>query len=376
MTVRELIARNPVSSALRWLRRTLNSELNQLSYNRQNIEVGGFPEVFQVELTNHCPMTCVMCPRTNNMTRELGYMSADLFQRVVREIKTHSSRIFLHHFGDSLVHPELPAFIKYANQHHIKTFLSTNAALLTEERARALVDSGLHELVISLDGVTAETNAAIRGPAARNVENAESRIRFLLDYRRQQGSQKPFIILQFVQQKLNQHECAEWLEKWSAVEGIDRIKVKSFVTWDGQDENINALRVGSDRPQTDVVCDKPWTSVTVLWDGRVVPCCFDHDGLYVLGDLREQSLPSIWRGEQAQALRKAHRERNVRGIRLCQRCTDKEGYDVRKWYYPLNRWFSRQDSLAAEDTKAVNDEPRLVELSIGGAESDSKTAAD
>lgn len=346
-------ARAMLFSAGRYLRRAINSELNQLSYNRQTLTALGVPEVFQIELTNHCPMACVMCPRTHGMTRGLGYMDEDLFCHVVREISPFSSRIFLHHFGDSLVHPRLADFIRYASRHNVKTYLSTNPILLTEERIRGLVDSGLHELVISLDGVSSETSATIRGRAANNVEEAERKILALLKYRQEQDSKTPYLIMQFVRQKLNRHEADAWVAKWTAVQGIDAVKVKTYMTWDGHDDRINALRVNPEPTTGDLVCDKPWTSVTVLWDGRVVPCCFDYDGLYVLGNLQEQSLLEIWNGERIRSLRQAHRDGNLRGVRLCARCTDKEGYPVTKWYYPLNRLFSRRAPLGDEDDIAA-----------------------
>lgn len=347
-------ARRMLSRAGRSLRRTVNSELNQLSYTLQTLRPFGAPEVFQVELTNHCPMACVMCPRTHGMTRPLGYMDKALFRHVVREISTFSSRVFLHHFGDSLLHPDLGAFIRHAGRHDLRTYLSTNPVLLTDRRIRELVDSGLQELVISLDGVTPETSAAVRGRAARNLEDAERKIHALLKYRRERNSRTPHLVMQFVRQQLNRHEAAAWLARWTAVAGLDAVKVKSFVSWSGQDEHINALRIDSDEDAGNIVCDKPWTSMTILWDGRVVPCCFDHDAVQVVGDLRTQSLQDIWTGGPMRSLRSAHRCHNLQDARLCARCVDKEGYPVRRWYYPLNRWLLRQTPLANKDDGVVD----------------------
>jgi len=335
----------------RRLRRVLNDELNQWSYNRQALATLGEPVVFQIELTNHCPMACVMCPRTKSMTRPLGYMDEALFQRIIREMSAYTSKVFLHHFGDSLVHPGLGPFIRYARDHGVKSYLSTNPALLTESRSKELVDSGLHELVLSLDGLTPDTSAAVRGKAARNVLDAERKIAWLVEYRHERQAKRPYLIMQFVRQQMNQHETREWLAKWTAAPGIDAVKVKSYVAWDGQDARINALRISTSASPDAVVCDKPWTSVTILWDGRVVPCCFDYDGKCLLGDLREASLREIWRGARMQALRRAHRDGALCGVDLCARCTDKEGYPVGKWYYPLNRLFLCRTPLADRDDR-------------------------
>ncbi|MBT8339259.1 MAG: SPASM domain-containing protein [Desulfatitalea sp.] len=337
---------------IRFLRLTLNRELNQAAYNWQTIKPKGAPEAFQIELTNDCPMTCVMCPRTRSMTRAIGYMDATLFRHVVREVSQYSSKIFLHHFGDSLIHPQLGELIEFARKHGMQTYLSGNPNLLTNNRIHELVDYGLYELVLSLDGVSAATSEAIRGRAASNVEEAERKVRSFLEYRKARNMKTPYLILQFVRQKMNQHETASWLAKWKTVKGIDVVKVKTFVSWDGHDDRINDLRIDS-VPEPNVVCDKPWTSVTVLWDGRVVPCCFDYDGLYVLGNLSKQSIRELWSSEAACRLRQAHRDQTLDDIKLCARCTDKEGYSVGKWYYPLNRFLSQRMPLGDEDVIAL-----------------------
>jgi radical SAM protein with 4Fe4S-binding SPASM domain len=335
---------NAVTRFKRWL----NAERLQLAYNWQRVEPIGRAIVFQIELTNHCPMTCPMCPRTTQMTRPLGYMSYATYARILGEIRESTARVFLHHFGDSLLHPEIGRFIQLASEHHIESHLSANPILLTQPRVEALVDNGLGELVLSIDGASPETSAAVRGAAARNLALAEDRLRALLDYKRRTGKAKPEVILQIVRQRQNVHEIDAWLERWKGTPGVKRLKVKSYITWDGTNDDINRLRIEERRPAAPTVCDKPWTSVTILWDGRVVPCCFDYDGIMTLGNVNDQPLASIWNGSALETLRRRHRDNDVADIKLCAQCRDKEGHPVRKWYYPLNRLIGTVTPLADE----------------------------
>jgi radical SAM protein with 4Fe4S-binding SPASM domain len=330
------------------LRIILNFEVNEYCYNQGRIKSFGNPIVYQIELTNDCPMRCIMCPRTERMTREVGYMNENLFKKIIKQTAQYSSRIFLHHFGESLLHPKLGEFISYAKKHKIKTYLSANPSLLTEKRSKQLVDNGLNELVLSLDAVNNSTNAAIRGKAVENFELAEKNILKLLDYRKRVKSKYPKIILQIIKQKNNIEEIPIWIEKWKANKDIDRLKIKSYITWDGQDESINSLQVETLNVNNQIVCDKPWTSVTVLWDGRIVPCCFDYDGLYVLGDLSKQTVNDIWNNEKMQYLRSCHNNKEQYKLRLCGKCIDYEGYSVKKWYYPLNRLLFKNNRLGDE----------------------------
>ncbi len=325
----------------------VNAEVLQFYYNWQRIEPGGYPVVFQIELTNHCPMTCEMCPRTNQMTRPLGFMEFDVFKKIIDEARYSTRSVLLHHFGDSLLHPDIARILNYASQSGVKGFLSANPILLTDHRIASLVDSGLEELVLSLDGVTAATNERVRGRAAGNLELAESRLRKLLDYKAEAGRSRPRVILQIVEQGENRHEVNDWLRKWKNWPGIDRVKVKRYVAWDNTNERIKSLRVHEIQPP-DFVCDKPWTSLTVLWDGRVVPCCFDYDGKQVLGNVNNQSLREIWNSENLRRFRGAHASHSLSGIPLCAKCVDKEGYPTRKLYYPLNRIISSRNPLGEE----------------------------
>lgn len=334
---------------LRELRRSLNNELLHFAYNRQWIKAVGKPVVFQVELTNNCPMTCQMCPRTHAMTRPLGNMSFSVYEKLIDDASKSTSKLFLHHFGDSLMHPDIGKFIGHGVKRGIMTYLSANPVLLTSDRIAALVDNRLDRLVLSLDGLTDITSEKVRGRAAKNVGLAERRIDELLEYRRTSGTTKPFITLQFVRQKQNVHETEDWVRKWKAREGIDRVRVKTYSTWNGGEEQIQELQL-EPRRDSSVVCMRPWTSVTVLWDGRVVPCCFDYDGLMTLGNLDESSLQEIWRGEPLARLRRQHRDGDLEKVKLCVNCQDREGYPVRKIFYPLNRFTGHTSPIAEEWT--------------------------
>src|SRR4051812_13004079 len=89
------------------LERVVHSERNAWAYNRQSDDPPAPPAVFQVELTNHCPMRCEMCPRTHRMSRPLGYMDRAVYERIIDHATCSTSKLFLHHFGDSLMHPDV-----------------------------------------------------------------------------------------------------------------------------------------------------------------------------------------------------------------------------------------------------------------------------
>ena len=112
-----------------------------------------FPDSLRIENTNHCNAKCVMCPR-DLLFRKKGIMSVDQFKVLVDEIAPRPvSNIHLHGFGEPLLDKHLCEKISYAKAKGIRrTFLITNASLLTERLAEDLIRSGLDSVKVSFYG--------------------------------------------------------------------------------------------------------------------------------------------------------------------------------------------------------------------------------
>jgi len=280
------------------------------------------PFVDQIELTNICPMRCGFCPRgiPGRITRPTGFIERALFERLLAQVHPEQARwrpLELHHLGESLLHPELPALVAAATEHGLPTEMSVNPSHLAPELARAILDAGLRRLVISLDGVDGDTLAAIRGPAAR-FDRAERNLEAVLAHAAGMAA-PPAIVIQMIDLARNRHQHASFLARWGAL-GLPFVRayVKDL---DGPDPETG---LPSARP-TRYLCSYPWRSVVVLWDGRVVPCCRDDDARLVLGDLRTQTLTEIWHGPAAQALRALHRSAEAPAGHLCTGCAWRRG---------------------------------------------------
>jgi hypothetical protein len=68
---------------------------------------------------------------------------------------------------------------------------------------------------------------------------------------------------------------------------------------------------------TRFTCSWPWTTATLLCDGRLVCGCADPYAKRVLGDTRTASLSDVWTGETALGLRK---DLNAGGAKFCGDC--------------------------------------------------------
>ena len=275
----------------------------------------GRPYVFQVEPTNLCNLECPMCPH-DLMTRTVGYMDFELFQDIVFQIKSTNPDLRLHNMGESLFHPDIAKFIRYANSRRLETILSSNATTLTERKTQELIDAQLSWLYISFDGASAGTYERFRRGA--RYEREKAKVERLLQMRRSQGSRFPQVMMSCLSLPGTQNDVEAFRTYWKSL--VEAVRIKSADVWDGSSDRINDIVADLQYSVGDWICIWPWQAVVVLWDGRVVPCCYDYDGKYVLGDLRQKSLAQIFNDQPAKRLRRAHLERRAHDVEPCSTC--------------------------------------------------------
>lgn len=280
--------------------------------------------LFNIELTNHCIMKCVMCPRTGQMTRAKGYMDPALFNSAIDELAFANPRfsernvLWLHHFGESLLYPGFGACIRYAAAAHIRTGLSINPFMLTPAIRAELLEAKPGILYISLDGHDDGSFADIRGMQNAYDVSRERLLQFLSE--KTDRGIDTVIILSMIDFALNRTSIEKTRAYWEGVPGIDSVLLKSYTTWDGSVARINGYAAGAPAPdRSQVRCTIPWDTMTVTWDGDVVPCCFDYDKKYVLGTIARSSLSEIWRDGPLELLREEFAANNVRNP-LCRNC--------------------------------------------------------
>jgi radical SAM protein with 4Fe4S-binding SPASM domain len=93
-------------------------------------------------------------------------------------------------------------------------------------------------------------------------------------------------------------------------------------------------------------CIDPWFTMSILWNGDIVPCCGDYSGAYVIGNASETQLREAWNNGKITALRRnlINRPQEKTSILLCESCDrlfEKKmlGIPVRNWKYFLKERF-------------------------------------
>jgi hypothetical protein len=251
------------------------------------------PSMLMIENTNHCNAECVMCPR-DTLSRKRGFMDFGLFEKIIKEVSSVRRKpvTHLHGFGEPLLDRLLAERIQLAKTCRIKcTYIVTNASLLFPETSRKIISAGLDKMKISFYGTNeiSYNNTMIK----LNFKATFHNIKDFLRIRKEMRRENPRLILQYLPNETNNAKTAEFRSLWSPLIDPnvgDSLNVSSLHNYGGG-RAYNSLG-----KEIVSVCYFPWTSMSVLWDGRVVTCCMDSNGVKVLGDLNSQSVQEVWNG--------------------------------------------------------------------------------
>lgn len=292
----------------------IHGKLRLLSFHYGLTRSLGNPNISQIETTNACNYRCPMCPHTIGMTRSLEYMDFRFYKKIIGKLYPSNGPIYLHFLGEPLMHPDLDKMIRYGKSKGYEMGLSTNGSLLTQETSKKIIDEGLDHLVISFEIIEETFNKLRKGGNFNLVR--ENIIRFL-QLRSLKNQEKPRVTISSITLTKDREKVEKASLFWRGK--VDVSINKEIHDWSGDVPQIT--RIAGRKKTIRKICLWPWTRMSVLVDGKVVPCCVDYDGKYVLGDLKRDSLKSIWNGEKMIRLRKALLEGRKGDIELCSECT-------------------------------------------------------
>jgi len=292
----------------------------------------GLPVSISIEPTTSCNLRCPQCPSGLRVfSRPTGMLQQELLQTILPQIKSSVHTINFYFQGEPYLNPNFLQLVKQATPYNFYTTTSTNAHYLNEETARMTVESGLKRLIISIDGTTQETYEQYRtgGQLAKVIEGTQA----ILSQKKALNSHTPHVIWQFVVFKPNEHQVEE-VKALGKKLGVDEVKIKTAQIYDfetGHDlipNNEKLARYQKNASGTYEIknkllnqCWRMWQGSVITWDGKMIPCCFDKDALYRLGDLKLTPLPAIWYSEAYQKFRQAILIGRSE-IDICKNCTE------------------------------------------------------
>ena len=308
-----------------------------------------------IEITNTCNLNCDFCPKHHRRKRQL---SAGEFNLLTDRVRGKVSFLYFHLMGEPLLHPLLPQFIRTANEKGFKTVLTSNGTLL--HLCLPLLEALPHKIQLSLHSHESNARGELAGYMQEvmqfSVQAAEKGTCMVLRLWNQGGRDKENeevmrLIEQYVPKpwkerpdgfRLSDHLYLEFDRKfeWPTAGEKSEENLKNESEEESENESEEESENGSKENLKDesekesenesgeksskkekkqLFCKALIKQIGVLSDGSLVPCCLDHDGDVVLGNLLHQSLEEILASPRAQALIEGFKHHTA-SEKLCQNC--------------------------------------------------------
>ncbi len=300
----------------------------------------GMPVTLSIEPTTACNLQCPECPSgLRTFTRPVGNIDVDFYKNLIDDTARHLMYLIFYFQGEPYIHPAFLEMVHYAHKKNIYTISSTNGHFLNRENALKTVRSGLDRLIVSIDGTTQESYEQYRvgGELLQVLSGVEN----IMEAKKELKSGTPYVILQFLVVRHNQHQIED-MKKLAKHLRADRLVFKTAQVYDyihgnpliptlhkysryePDGQGKYKLKRKYSKPKQ---CWKMWHSAVISWDGKVLPCCFDKDAHYEMGNISATNrLKDIWQNGKYSAFRKKL-SKGRSDIDICSNCSE----GVRVW---------------------------------------------
>ncbi len=311
------------------------------------------PVKLDIENVSRCNFRCTMCQVSEwEKGKRAADMSFESFKALIDE-QYGLVEIKLQGMGEPMMQgDDFFKMIQYARERNIWVRTVTNASLLhLKENYKKIIDSGVNEIQVSIDGADAETFQSIRRGSVfkKVVENC----RLLNEYCEEKGviRTKMWTVVQHA----NRHQLRELVDLASQMKFKSQVFSLNLSDWgqsywrDRNDAVTDEFILNTDSAvkladygaslgikvafwnvsskyspeSSERICPWPFERAYVSSDMRVVPCCMiaNPDILEIKGDLNE-GFTRIWSGEDYATFRQRHLDGDIPPA--CQNCY--EGY--------------------------------------------------
>lgn len=266
------------------------------------------PLQLNIELTAMCNLKCKMCYRGYNLPCREGVLPLEDVKMLAKQFETMRIPSLWLSGGEPLMHPQIKDVLEIFSAVKPTDFwMVSNGLLLTQDVSRAIIQSELTWLSISIDASCEETYKAIRGG---DYKKLMKNITDFLAIRSELNSKLPFLRVSFIKMEENEGELDDFIQQWT--DKADIIDIQDLADY----HDLEQFSM-DDVMHSTYVCTAPFVLLSVLPNGDIIPCC---NGFY-----REKSRFNIHNISFAEYWESDYHCRFAQSIKdkhYCQECID------------------------------------------------------
>jgi radical SAM protein with 4Fe4S-binding SPASM domain len=237
-------------------------------------------------------------------------MSMEVFRTMVDKNPDVSMYILVG-WGEMMLNKHFFDMVYYLRSQKKSVALTTNLTLFNDENIDKILNSGIKHITVSMDGID-EVYEKNRQTAFSAIEENLKK----LSAKIKENGNEIFLEINSISSPEVMEKEEEMLNRIGPL--VDQIRFSSCLDYN------NLKKTNRTKP-----CREFWRGmISVLYDGRVVPCCMDYNASMVIGHVDEDSLQNIWNNEKTRSLRREQLKLQFK--RRCATCYEMEPEDGKK----------------------------------------------
>lgn len=262
---------------------SLSRLLNFATYLRERHRkacVQYMPPLIFVDPSSACNLRCPGCATGLDLSRRRSIATLGMMRAVVDQVCRSAIQIAFYHLGEPFFNDDLFDAIRYARENGLWTVVNSHLSLSRPSLAAKVVNSGLHDLLVSCDGASPEAYERYR--RGGSLELVMANLRNIRECRDRLGRRTPFIRVKMIVFEHNWHE-ALLLRKLALSHGADEVQ---YVAGNGPESLTGAgVACGTQFDVMDLSwkeklptgsCQEIWLGMYLTPDGGALSCCLGH----------------------------------------------------------------------------------------------------
>jgi len=270
------------------------------------------PQVIIIEPTNICNLKCSCCPQGNsNEGREKGFMSKEMFTKILNNIDLPIKEISLYLHGEPMLNKDLDFFVGQIEP--LKGVIATifsNGYNIDMQLLKKILTYKKVLFSFSMDISSKKWYEQIRQPA-----KYEKAIEFLQEIDAVFAENKRKYDINIIDDNESDYQAIS-NNLFSQFKQLKAISFVSKFPWPDYFYTGNLHRMEKNRKS----CLYIHGILSVFWNGDVSMCSFDYSGKMIIGNMLKNKYSEIYNNKQAKQFRKYFLLRQWNKTPLCKSC--------------------------------------------------------
>ncbi len=294
------------------------------------------PFTVYIEQTRVCNLKCFYCIHSTRddadgefkkLNYEIKHMDFDMYLKIVKELKEFPQnsikRIVFSGLGEPLANPKLPEMIKILTESNItnRREIITNGLLLTPELSDKLIEAGLTNINISIQGINSEQYYKVCDKKI-DFNNILENLKYLYEHKKDTQIYIKALDAAFKTKK-DQDKFYEIFAPMADKIYIEHIVLMQQLMKDKLDDMLNETKnfYGEQLDLSRKVCSQAFYFLQIGCDLDTFPC--PNPGLLKslsMGNAKEKTLQEIWNGTKRKTFLRTMLELQKEKIPECSNC--------------------------------------------------------